>query len=134
MKRVLRGDSYYYFHQNSLRICVDYDFRNAIDDARYEIGNYFHTKEEAEEMVEKIRKVLNGAWVLTPPEGEIFSRKVEAVLNDADVIEMPSEEDASFESVHHLRLSGHDDRDRREEAYLDGFADCLHWLKSKIVK
>ena len=45
---------------------------------------------------------------------------------------MPSEEEAGFESAHHLGLSGHDDGDRRAEAYLDGFADCLHWLKSKV--
>lgn len=107
MERVLRGDDYYYFYHNSLFICVDCDFRNTIDDARYEIGNYFRTKEEAEAMAEKIRKVLEGA----------------------DVIEMPSEGDIKAIAIRHCgplaQWSG---------STVDAFIECAEWLKSKIVK
>ena len=82
----------------------------ALDTDRFESGNYFHTKEEAESMARKLRAVLNGA----------------------DVIEMPSESEAEAESERQLELSVACDDKWTEEAYLDGFADCLHWLKSKV--
>lgn len=83
-----------------------------LSDPCFERGNYFASRAEADAMIAKLNAVLKGA----------------------DVIEIPSEEDAEFESNKLLGLSGHDEDEFTEKAYLDGFADCLHWLKSKIAK
>lgn len=118
MERVLRGDDYYYFHHNSLFICVDCDFRNTIDDARYEIGNYFRTKEEAEAMAEKIRKVLEGADVIKTPS----EKEIEDAMNTSVT-----------ESIMSISPYGEftpKATDLLECAWLKG----AEWLKSKIVK
>lgn len=141
--RVNKGEKYWFIDSN-LRVRYIINTNLFVDKDFFTIGNYFHTKKEAEEMVEKIRKVLNGAWVLTPPEGEIFSRKVEAVLNGADVIVMPSEEEIKSKS-NELRI---DEIEFLEEtfgtepitvrntssAWEESMEDLVKWLKSKIVK
>lgn len=141
MERAKNGEQYFTIDGGLLVHGVT-DLRKTYDDNRFEIGNYFHTKEEAEALAEKIRAVLKGAWVLTPPEGESFSRKVEAVLKGAEVIEMPSEEEmqtletkdivmAEFleESLVDLAVITHG-----RHAYWKGWNAAIRWLKSKIVK
>lgn len=118
MERAKKGERYWsilfdrLFNDDGFCViwhCEDWE-DDVFSEIRFRQHNYFSSKEEAEAMARKLRAVLKGA----------------------DVIEMPSEEDASFESEHLLGLSGHDGDDRTEEAYLDGFADCLHWIKSKV--
>lgn len=111
--RVNKGEIYFYIWTDCyLNFEVHYatDFWDKLNNDDFEKGNYFHTAEEAGQMIHKLRAVLKGA----------------------DVIEMPSEKDAEFESNKLLELSGHDGDERTEDAYLDGFADCLHWLESKV--
>lgn len=48
----------YYTISNTLEIIKMYDVRDEFDNKRYEHGNYFKTTEEAQEMLEKIKKVL----------------------------------------------------------------------------
>lgn len=68
--RVNKGEKYWFI--NSFGEVVSKTESGVIDDAkRFEAGNYFSTKEEAESMANKLRAVLDGA----------------------DVIEMPSEEE-----------------------------------------
>lgn len=107
--RVSRGGEYYYLHHNHLSICIDCDFRNTIDDNRYEIGNYFRTKEEAETMARKLRAILKGA----------------------DVIEMPSEDVIKGKAIDIAQNICGDDYWRDcEEAVIR----TTEWIKSKIVK
>lgn len=85
--------------------------RTQWSDMDYANGNYFNTKEEAEAMADKIRKVLNGA----------------------DVIEMPSEEDfynEEFKTNHYFIAK---DGAAVVGAHQTGFKHCYDWLKSKIV-
>lgn len=139
MERVKKGEKYWYLSLFSGTIFIEDEIEHGdekdgveslIDKERFRLGNYFITKEEAEVMAEKIRKVLEGAWVLTPPEGEIFSRKVEAVLNGADVIEIPSEEEIRR---HYAKMmTNNPDYHLRTSA--DVHINVVNWLKSKIVK
>lgn len=92
MERVMKGEEYY-----TINICgvieSHVELYMSFDNSCYESGNYFITSEQALAMIEKLKKVLKGA----------------------DVIEMPSEEDASFESAYLLDLSGHEGDDRTGE-------------------
>lgn len=128
MERVKKGEKYWFI--NSFGEVVSTTESGVIDDVkRFEAGNYFHTKEEAGAVAEKIRNVLKGAWVLTPPEGEILSRKVEAVLSGADVIEVPSEEEIKE------RLNMIIPTQPVEPWCVEGY--CKHiigFIKSKIIK
>ena len=83
-KRVEKGENYYYINAFG-EVAFDIDYHIGIANQNYEIGNYFRSKESAEAMVSKLYAVFAGA----------------------DVIQMPSEEDASFESANLLGLSGH---------------------------
>lgn len=80
------------------------DDRRRCSNTDYDNGNYFNTKEEAEAMADKIRKVLNGANVIEIPSAEEVKKA--AVLND----------------------SGYFD-----DCQISGFIDGVEWLKSKIV-
>lgn len=143
MERVKKGERYWYVcfdEDGGISVSMSFDDYTDLHDVRNRIGNYFHTKEEAEVMAERIRKVLKGAWVLTPPEGEILSRKVEAILNGADVIEMPSEkeiEDAMKTSVTEsiMSISPYGEFTQRATDLLEcAWLKGEEWLKSKIVK
>lgn len=56
--RAEKGDKYYFISGSSFYIEDDYDMRDNIDDERYEIGNYFKTKELAEKKVKEIKELL----------------------------------------------------------------------------
>lgn len=72
--RVKRSGKYWYI-QWDFTIDYAWDDREVEDEERYEVGNYFHSKEEAEAVAKKIRAVLNGADVIeTPSEEEIKER------------------------------------------------------------
>lgn len=89
------------------------DVRDTIDDDCYELGNYFHTEEEAESCV----------------------RKLCAVLNGASVIKVPSEEEISRESDYSAHKMDIDDGETPNSGlYWRGWGDAVRWLKSKIVK
>lgn len=118
VERVNYGEWYWYIHGTNYlgKFCIlrRMDVRDTIDDDCYELGNYFHTEEEAESMAEKIRKVLKGA----------------------DVIEVPSKPLGLTDiKNHHLRgyvperLSIND-----LKAFALGFWEGCDWLASKIVK
>ncbi len=69
-QRVPKGEMYFYINEG----CHVSDWKDtggSFSAMRLLLGNYFHTKEEAESMARKLRAVLKGA----------------------DVIEMPSEEE-----------------------------------------
>lgn len=51
------GDTYYSIN-SSMYIAESSDCRDSFDNGRYACGNYFKTREEAQEMAEKIKKVL----------------------------------------------------------------------------
>lgn len=48
----------YYTVSNTIDVMKMYDVRDSFDNKRYENGNYFKTKEEAEIAAEKIKKIL----------------------------------------------------------------------------
>lgn len=48
----------YYTVSNTIVVMKMYDVRDVFDNKRYENGNYFKTKEEAEIAAEKIKKIL----------------------------------------------------------------------------
>lgn len=48
----------YYFVDFTGEVGFDVDVRETTDNATYEIGNYFQTKEEAEPYAEKFREIL----------------------------------------------------------------------------
>ena len=52
--RAREGEKYYYFCGHG-EICADRDGPYKIDTGRYNLGNYFKTEEEAENVVEKIK-------------------------------------------------------------------------------
>lgn len=60
MERVNKGERYWYIDSN-LRVHCTTEINNPVDDDFFAIGNYFHTKEEAEKVAEKIRKLLK--WI-----------------------------------------------------------------------
>lgn len=111
MKRVKKGERYWFI--NSFGEAVSKIESGIVDDVkRFEKDNYFYTKEEAESMVERIRKVLKGA----------------------DVIEMPSKEDVYNEEFKTNPYLFCEDGAAVVGAHQGGFNHCFEWLKSKIVK
>lgn len=50
--------TYYFISANNFYIDDDYDIRDKVDDERYKIGNYFRTKELAENKVKEIKELL----------------------------------------------------------------------------
>ena len=55
--RVERGCEYFLF-SNLLEVYTDIDIYTSLDDKRYNIGNYFQTKEDAEVKANEIKKLL----------------------------------------------------------------------------
>lgn len=49
----------YFYVTADLLVTSTIEFGDCSDDIKYENGNYFKTSEEAEEMAEKIKKILN---------------------------------------------------------------------------
>lgn len=110
MERVKKGETYWWIRiYNGIEVCADIDWRKDFSTKNFNDGNYFHTKEEAEAMVRKLRAVLNGA----------------------EVVEMPSEEEFYKVAPSTNKLGGYSLENRRQ---VRGFQDCWDWLKSKIVK
>lgn len=77
--RVPKGEKYWYivsdFFAGDFYTTHGVDFYEDIQDGRFALGNYFHTKEEAEAMARKLRAILNGAEVIEiPSEKEIKER------------------------------------------------------------
>lgn len=116
--RVNKGYKYWYLDEY-LHAIDTYEENSKLDDKLWEIGNYHNSEEEALEVAKLI-------W---------------AVFNGADVIEMPSEEEISkrpaqtnpFDtSEHEGTLAGY--TNGAHSGYFKGYADCLNWLNSKIMK
>ena len=85
--RVPKGEKYWYiassFFAGDFYVTYGVDFYEDIQDGRFALGNYFHTKEEAEAMARKLRAVLNGAEVIEKPvEKEIHFRPLMHDLTD----------------------------------------------------
>lgn len=57
--RAEKGIHYFYITSDLLVTCK-IEFGDCADDIKYENGNYFKNSEEADEMAEKIKKLLNG--------------------------------------------------------------------------
>lgn len=56
--RAEKGDKYWFI--SSCEVCMSRDFREDYVDKRHDIGNYFRTKEEAEEIANKFKEMLKG--------------------------------------------------------------------------
>lgn len=119
MERVKKGEKYWFiasdFFADDFYITYGVDFYEDIQDGRFALGNYFHTKEEAEAMAKKLRAVLKGA----------------------DVIEMPSAEEINKQGIEFISdLHGRLYNATSEEMCLQliTYNACGKWLKSKIVK
>lgn len=50
----------YWIVQNDGTVVEEDEYQDDVDDARYNIGNYFRTREEAEEMAVKFKAMLKG--------------------------------------------------------------------------
>lgn len=95
---------------NSGSVFEIYDQNHPFDDFRYEIGNYFATRSQAEEM----------------------ARKLKAVLKGAEVIEMPSEKEISLQSQREWVANDGEVGDKR--VFNDIVLTAYSIVKSKIVK
>ncbi len=106
MERVKKGEKYWYIYLGSRNIVATekVDYYNSTNDDYFRNNNYFHTKEEAEAMVRKIRAVLKGA----------------------EVIEMPSDKE--------IKQASYDCTNGYDDDQIPGFNEGVEWLKSKIVK
>ena len=51
-------DKTYWFIQSDLTLCNTVDVRCCTDDLRFDIGNYFRTKEQAEKVAKEVREVF----------------------------------------------------------------------------
>lgn len=51
-------DRAYYTIESTMTVIESTEYGDKYDDARYKCGNYFRTKEEAEKVLEKIKKIL----------------------------------------------------------------------------
>lgn len=56
--RAEEGGKYYSIYHSTLDIDSSYEHNNELDNTRYEIGNYFKTKELAKDKVKEIKKLL----------------------------------------------------------------------------
>lgn len=119
MERVKKGEKYWYiyfstgFGDNGISVLI-----HAM---RFAEGNYFHTKEEAEAMAEKICKVLKGAIVIDklPSEEEMHSIEVK----DMVMSEFFKESHEDLDMIMHGR-----------HAYWKGWNAAIRWLKSQLTK
>lgn len=112
MERVKKGEKYWYVicDCDGFYIGEWTDNRCGGDNALFELGNYFATKEEAEAMANKLRAVLKGA----------------------EVIELPSEEEIWDEANKRYPRRWSGDRENSEK--FDVFMDGAEWLKSQLTK
>ena len=159
MERVKKGEKYWYLEiEEGLGISTDftYDSYDPLDNNNLETGNYFHTKEEAETVAEKIRAVLAGADIIEDWQKEKINSwdamletknemsnavdkywklrinpKINAVLKGADVIQMPSE--MELQSIKSEIENIFSPRSASEAAYI-GATKMEYFFKSKIVK
>lgn len=113
MKRVKEGEKYWYigWQTHGYYIGHTIDIRSIWDDKKAGFHNYFHTREEAESMVRKLRAVLKGA----------------------DVIKMPSKNEVDDIVWDHAHKGGYA-HDRCYPIFRDGWETCYEWLKGKIIK
>lgn len=115
MERVKKGEKYWYIDLEG-DWCTYWDIEDYLSsDDLIAIGNYYHTEEQAESVVRKLRAVLKGA----------------------DVIEMPSEEEINKQGIEFISdLHGRLYNATSEEMCLQliTYNACGNWLKSKIVK
>lgn len=51
-------DKKYYYIDDLMRACTSTEINDYVDNRRYEFANYFKTKEECEQKIEKIKKIL----------------------------------------------------------------------------
>ena len=56
--RAKQGEKYFYINTNYMYVNIVSDDLFNVDNARYENGNYFQTKEQAEQALEKMKEVL----------------------------------------------------------------------------
>lgn len=63
MERVKKGEEYWFIDRDG-GILWRYEAYSCQDDMMFDCNNYFHTKEEVESMVRKIRAVFKGAEVI----------------------------------------------------------------------
>lgn len=66
----------YWMIDSDLMLVHFIDDRKRCSNTDFANGNYFNTKEEAEAMADKIRKVLNGADVIEMPSDEDITEKI----------------------------------------------------------
>lgn len=108
MKRAEKGEKYWFvdFGYYSIYSCYNIEQFAEIDNKRFEIGNYFTTKEDAEVMVEKLRRVFHGA----------------------SVIDFPGDNDILIEAQKHYPHRWSGDRENGEK--LDAFCEGAEWMKT----
>lgn len=82
--RVPKGEKYWFLAYDSIRdkginVLPSEEECCIVDFNRCELGNYFHTKEEAESMARKLRAVLKGADVIEVPSEEevVYAKPVD---------------------------------------------------------
>ena len=117
MERVKKGEKYWFVEVFAFSPFVESctEINSIGDDNRFNCGNYFHNRKEA----------------------ELMARKLRAVLKGADVIEMPSAEE--IKQYADTAIYNPKDGDRRVHtceviSYASGIENGIEWLKSKIVK
>lgn len=75
MERVRKGERYWYLRGN-LEVAPAEETDSIFDRSAYLNLDYFHTKEEAESMLKKLRAVLKGADVIEMPSEEEIAEKI----------------------------------------------------------
>lgn len=117
--RVPKGERYYLIVQerSEFTIRVYFDEYDDWNDADYENGNYFYTKEEAEAIANKFRAVLNGADVIEKP-------------STWEIDDMANNLDSEPCCLHEIK----EECITKNHAYMAGFLYGVKWIISKIVK
>ena len=117
MERVKKGKKYWYLNDRLFVLeCIETG--SPIDDARAEVGNYFHSPHKLSDMSFKIEKVLKGADVIETPSEEEIREKA----SDIAFIEEPYSENNLGELEYGISNMS------------DSAIKMANWLKSKIVK
>lgn len=101
--RVPKGERYWFIAHLGY-VFSEIDTNHQTDKIRFEVGNYFHSRED----------------------GEFVAKKLRAVLKGAEVIEMPSEEE--------IKQASYDCTNGYDDDQIPGFIEGVKYLKSKIVK
>lgn len=115
--RVSKGENYWCIDRG-LDVGANTDVNNYFDEVMFRVGNYFHTKEEAESVARKLRAVLKGADVIEMPSEEEIEDAMKTSVTESIMCVAPYE---SFTPKA---------TDLLECAWLKG----AEWVKSKIVK